>query len=850
MYLDRIATAGPGTHLIVRSGLAAAQWELALADAGLPDGRDVWPSLPLTSFPQWLAARWEEARFEGAIDPDRCLMSPAQTERLWRRVIEDSDEGPGLITSSGLAGFARTARRSLCDFGLAPGHEPESAWQGDGAAFLRWNGRFEAELDRNGWLDPDSLLYRFNRLPLEPARPDLLVLDPTEETPESARLAERWRGAGRRVESVCPDGAEAVQRHLIAADPADELAHAADWAAERIEAAPGSRLAVVVPDLDARRDEVERAFADRLGASRVSGPGGRPLAGIGVFGAALAALRLLAPGAGFGALSRCLRSPFFASADADRARHAAGFEIWLRSDARAHEPFVASYGRYGLRAELLRRLPDTARRLDEVLARLPRRATPTGWAGIWQVCLRTLGWLGESAALGAAERDAWDRAFAGFAALTPVVGSLDLSAALGELERVLGAESIHAPQAASGVHLVSRIGQIGPGFSGAWISRFTDQSWPEPVPHNPLVPWPVQAAHAMPGASPAATLEASRAELARLFRRVPEAVFSCPERIADQPQVPNPWLRGWQRAPAGPSARTSGETRARIGARARETLPDPAPPFAGERIPGGPRTLDRQSACPAVAFCTARLGAEPLEAPARGLDARLRGLLLHRALEIAFDPHGSGDVRRRLEPAVARALAELAPPGGAAWQAQLGAEKARALRLVTGLLELESGRAPFSVAAVERRTEIAIGGRRIRCRIDRIDRLAAGGELVIDYKTGSGAVRGWFDARLGDCQLPLYAQHREGIAGIAAIRLGDDGVECDGAGRLDGALPGRVRVFGADEWNAQLARWREQLERLVDEFVRGDVRVRADGAALADADGAFAALTRTGDLRR
>ena len=51
-----------------------------------------------------------------------------------------------------------------------------------------------------------------------------------------------------------------------------------------------------------------------------------------------------------------------------------------------------------------------------------------------------------------------------------------------------------------------------------------------------------------------------------------------------------------------------------------------------------------------------------------------------------------------------------------------------------------------------------IQGLEITCRIDRIDALADGDLVVIDYKTGMlPALKTWADTRIAEPQLPLYA---------------------------------------------------------------------------------------------
>ena len=52
-------------------------------------------------------------------------------------------------------------------------------------------------------------------------------------------------------------------------------------------------------------------------------------------------------------------------------------------------------------------------------------------------------------------------------------------------------------------------------------------------------------------------------------------------------------------------------------------------------------------------------------------------------------------------------------------------------------LDVETLREPFEVEQLEQGSEVArIGGLEFRVRIDRVDRLADGSRVLIDYKTG------------------------------------------------------------------------------------------------------------------
>jgi len=567
-------------------------------------------------------------------------------------------------------------------------------------------------------------------------------------------------------------------------------------------------------------------------------------------------------------LSRWLRSPFFVSGDADRERQTSALEIALRSEPRAQQNFADGWRHSGLKMSF-QSLPDTTSRLQQAFDRLPQRASPTTWTAVWQSCLKILGWQGFELNLSDGLRNAWETSWASFSELTPIVGRLDRDSALDTFRRIVASQSIYEPMPLAGVHLMSRITQIGPGYAGAWVCGYSDEVLPESGRPNPLLPWPIQVAHGMPGASPETELAASHEELARLKQRVPSVHFSCPARIRDQPLLPSPLVSGWKLATSHPPAakRSDAHPLQRIGARSWEQCIDDAPPLTGNTLPGGTRTLDLQASCPAKAFCISRLRAEPLEAPTRGIDPRLRGILVHRVLELLLNPDASGNAADRVADSIQAAVNELVRPGDPSWDAQIGAERRRIEKLLDKFLELEAGRAPFTTIAVERRADIVIDEWRLRCRIDRVDRVGlaevsgkAGlnnsvNQLLIDYKTGQSAGGRWFENRLSDCQLPIYAQQTPDVAGIATIRLSGTDIEYRGAGIKEVALPARLRAFEADEWLTQIARWRMQISELLQEFAQGDVRVRSDAgqfvrsSASEHAGGAFAPLTRVGDLR-
>jgi hypothetical protein len=165
---------------------------------------------------------------------------------------------------------------------------------------------------------------------------------------------------------------------------------------------------------------------------------------------------------------------------------------------------------------------------------------------------------------------------------------------------------------------------------------------------------------------------------------------------------------------------------------------------------------------------------------------------------------------------------------------------------LTALVELfavrETTRAAYLVESLEQRREIAIGRWRIKVRLDRVDRLAAGGVAIIDYKTGSRRAAWWND-RLRDVQVPLYVAHAdEPVAAAVIARLAEGRALYEGYWS-EGAFPDAPRKLADGRgWQEQIAVWRERLAELADAFGAGDTRLYDD--ELDEARTRYATLTR------
>jgi RecB family exonuclease len=281
----------------------------------------------------------------------------------------------------------------------------------------------------------------------------------------------------------------------------------------------------------------------------------------------------------------------------------------------------------------------------------------------------------------------------------------------------------------------------------------------------------------------------------------------------------------------------------RVATALEELVDEQGPPWSVTLpVPGGSRALELQNECAFRAFAELRLGARPLEEPARGVDPRLRGQLLHRALEklwqslrgsVGLAAHDESALALLIEVRVREAARELFA-GAAAQSGPRVSEREvrRAIRLIAELCELERDRAPFTVNAMELARRLDVHGAALDVRLDRLDELEDGTLVILDYKSGRSVAQRWQEEPLSHPQLLAYLLAVTGeVAALATTHVARAGVEFRGIATREGLLPkvgtgtrGRPS-WPPGAWSQQLESWRSVGRRLIDEFVAGDAAV-------------------------
>jgi probable DNA repair protein len=431
-------------------------------------------------------------------------------------------------------------------------------------------------------------------------------------------------------------------------------------------------------------------------------------------------------------------------------------------------------------------------------------------------------------------------------------------------ERIFQPRSTPANIQVLGLYEVS-----GLRFDFMWVLGLHNETWPPPASPNPFIPGRLQKKARLPHSSPERELDVARTVTARLLETAEHCVFSYPRRLDDEDVLPSPLLDQGTVQPVEEVPRWSQNDWPTMVSRAPgpQTEPLAMPgPLRYRTARGGSSILKNQALCPFRSFASNRLGAEHLETPPDGISPALHGSLVHNVLEqfwketrtldalLAMDEETLADrVREHIETVTNEEHGLRQRP------AFRTVEAGRVFRHVMEYLALEKEREDFEVVGQEKEVRTIIGGQEIRLYIDRLDQLASGDQVVIDYKTGKVDPRKWFGDRPEDPQMPLYAINAEHTP--AAVVFGivrDDGCLFKGVVRTEGLLPGlpqkgrhtEVLVEAGEDMPGTVERWREVLHRLMSEFLAGEAAIDPkEGPKTCDGSYCnFQSLCRIGEL--
>jgi probable DNA repair protein len=802
-------------------------------------GRTLWSTPQVHTFNQYCERAVSE---QWARDghTDRLLPSGAE----WAMLRELRRDAGGQAEARALLVSIRTLHDwNIPRSAAALGVSPEAQFLQESLVTLE---RLHAEQGRRplrGWLAD-----------LEPAPEAVFVAGFAMQTPVHRQTLQRLGAVD--IESEPGDSVPAI---ASAENDEHELELIAAWCRDLLERDPSRRLLIVDARLRQRRRQYERLLSQTLSPSEwlssearpasltFSIEGGKPLAEFPVIGHALLSLRLLVGRLRFAEVVQWLNLPFL---DGDDVMAAPVIEATLRNSRKLE------YSGAEL-AALLERSDSTAsamlaRRIRAALATLSgERRAPAEWAPRVLGALRQLGWHG-SRPLRSDEQQTvarWHALLDEYSALgawLPSAVAAEAVAALADLagERNFDPASVDAPVTLTESHDHPLV-----RYDGIWVAGLDAAQWPAAARPDPFIPLQLQTAAGIPSASAAGQAQLAHAALAGWRRCTDALVCSWGRLEGDAQRSISPLLTRLAARRDYQATRPFMTLAAALSPAALEQIDDVigTPVDVRETVAGGVTPLTLQAECGFRAYGELRLGARRLESPAPGIDARERGMLLHKALELVWinldlqqlSLIATEEYERR--PMIANAVAAAVVHVFQGYvplelRAAVDRETHRIERLIARLLEVERLRTPFQVDKLEARRRVSIAGGEFELRIDRIDLIEGGGYAILDYKAGEPRKPRWDGELVREPQLLAYllAERGRNVQALANVSLTRGKAKFVGRSsrknllpEISGLSPSKVPAEQIEAaWQADIERWLTGLHRLAADYIAANAPVQ------------------------
>ena len=842
------------------------------------------------------------------------MLSATQSQCIWEDLIRTSGDQAGLLS------VAQAARQAFSAWQLA------HAWcllpeirgtilHPDGKLFQSWAMQYQQVCRERNMIDAAVLPDFLATLVVDDTQlPDVLYTAGFDiTTPQRQHFFAACAAAGVRVESVSTGGnvTNAKLSRVELASESDEFYECAAWARRRLEADQKIRIAIVVPDLRAKRPQVERALIDALlpgeraevrthrdeTSHLFNFSLGQPLSDYALVNDALALLELSQGRAlPFLTVSALLRSPYLTGAEQERAGRAALDRTLREMVAPEINLFVlqkklALAAKSGLPKALSNSLSQCEKlcqcidRMAALGGQLSPQASPHDWARHFARVLSAWGFPAESV-LDSVEyqvlqkfRDALDI----FASLIVVKPRMRASDALVQLRRLMADTVFQAESpigAAPPIQVLGILESAGQRFDALWVTGLSEDAWPLAARPAPFIPAMLQRNAGVPEASADAALKLDRCITDGWRLSAPEVILSharhASGRNADeQIRAASALIRD---VPLYILPSANVETASKNFARSAQAhgLREPIPDHAFEMLPaptlvrGGAAVIRDQAACPFQAFARHRLSAGQLTVPHAGLDAAERGTLLHRALYLVWGKiitHASllslDETARDevIDGAVTAAIIDARNDGLDALNGRFAEiERTRLVSTLRSWLDYETGRAPFAVVERECKHRVMVAGLAMNLRLDRLDRLDDGTHALIDYKTGAAKFTSWLGDRPDEPQLPLYFSTAEAVVSalaFARLKRGERGkvFGFEGISAAEGLLPDVTPIEtrrGMDKkgylsWDVLGEEWERTLPALATNFSTGAAEVDPKNGSVTCARCDLQSICRVGE---
>lgn len=851
--LERGATIVTGNQRAARTlRVAFDRYQRAL-------GLDSWQPPVVVAWDAWAADLWHTMLIGG--HTSKLLLNRTQEHAVWQKILEADGELRSLRAVASLAEMAMQAWNLLCSYN-GQLQLRGTAGSSDTRAFQRWALKFEQQCRAEGLLaraQLESALQAAASAGHLGAKTitEILLVGFDSMTPAQLGLVDSLRSSGVTIEELTVSITAERQLSVATTDEREEFRVTALGVRKLLEQQPKTRVAVIVPDLEKQRAEIDRTFREILApeleditANANLGPFefsvGMMLANTPMAASALDLLRWCTEPLPLERVSKLLLSPYLATLSTEYGERAEFDAFELRRAKRLRpeislEWFVTTI-EGSRRSSKLTHLLNKLRTMLIASKHLTKNAqrSHAEWAEAMRELLAAAAWgagKGEDS-IEFQTRHKWESVLDELSTLDFDEQRISFVQALDALTRI-AQQTMFAPESREApIQIMGPLEAAGSTFDAIWFMRSGDLSWPLPRNANPLLPWSLQRQLVMPGTDAQQDANHSRRITERIAASAARVIFSYAKETAEGQQRLSSAMNGLALEPIAIEEIAAAEVAPTLIEIEKVEDRSSLQPLPDQVIHGGAEILRLQAACGFRAFAERRLWSTELRTAEMGLDAAERGTIVHLVLEHFWNKVETQSALKEmpyseretlLNQSITVALKKSERLSETPWDAAyLDMQRERLLNLLGPWLELELTRPPFKVKLSEKELkDVQIGPLHLSVRVDRVD-IGEGGDIIIDYKTGVAKPSEWLTDRPDAPQLPLYAvlsnsAPLEAVA-FGQIRAGKD-MGLQGFATSEAAGIRMPRQHPAD-LEQQVQQWRHVLTSLAEDFYNGDIRVR------------------------
>lgn len=811
-------------------------------------GKQVWETPDILPWNGWLRRTWQDISIRQEITG--ILLSPEQQQYVWQDIITRSRFAKVLLQPVNTARQAMQAW-SLCQKWQIPVFPEDIFLNEDAYAFKTWADEYQKRCHTNGWIDDSVLTAHMFGKPVNTIFNNRIALLGFDEfTPQQQALFTHLRQTGCQI-NKCP--LQHRNNTIVTRGCSDyraEIRAAASWSRNILESNPEASIGIVANNLQTLHSQIINCFDDMLfpgsilvNSDRLQRPYsislGLPLIRYPVIDAAMLVLGLGKQVLPLDEFSSLLRNPFIKAALAESQKRAK-FDAFLRTNGEFNITFY-SLKKISCNKHVLQTVPEIfincCKVCKEILPEATKKLAASEWAKIFSDLLKIFNWPGDRSP-DSTEYQAvseWQTTLGRFATLDMVSPLLSYREALSSLRQLLINSGFQPQTPEVPIQVLGMNGAAGMQFDHLWVMGLHEEVWPPRAEADPFIPVKLQRFLHMPDASAEYKLEQAIRMTDRLTKSSPDVVLSFPLNDRDQSLRPSALIKSYIDSKQELANSEIINFSAIMFASAKtEIIDDSCAPVipAGETVSGGTALFRDQAACPFRAFARHRLHADGLGSKDIGLDALDRGNIIHKVMQELWsrlDSHANlvrmkqHDLDVLISDVITGTINEFREKYPLTFTERFSRlELERLQTLVKQWLALELQRQPFSVEHCEFLHTFKFNDIEIRTRIDRIDAIADGRFVIIDYKTGDSKIMSWFGDRPDEPQLPLYAISTDGeIAAIAFARIRRGEVGFVGLAETEGVLPAVKTISDTKgvkdiipDWETLISQWREYMDRL------------------------------------